>query len=77
MAARSLGVKINQDCFDRPTDLQVSCLSQNSRDWCSTTPMRNHSWRKLTAGSTTDLMNQLSYSSLADRRVQPLRRRNR
>ena len=30
MAARSLGVKINQDCFDRPVDQQVSCLSQNS-----------------------------------------------
>ena len=30
MAARSLGIKINESCFSKPADQQASCLSQNS-----------------------------------------------
>ena len=29
MAARSLGIKINQSCFDKPVEQQAPCLSQN------------------------------------------------
>ena len=31
LAARSLGIKINQDCFLRPIDQQATCLAQNSQ----------------------------------------------
>ena len=30
MAARSLGIKVNESCFDKPAEEQASCLSQNS-----------------------------------------------
>jgi hypothetical protein len=65
MAARSLGVKINQDCFERPIDQQVSCLSQNSAGLVLDDSNAQSLVAQLTSGSTTDLMNQLSYSSMA------------
>ncbi len=65
MAARSLGVKINQDCFERPIDQQVSCLSQNSSGLVLDDSNAQSLVAQLTNGSTTDLMNQLSYSSMA------------
>ncbi len=64
MAARSLGVKINQDCFDRPIDQQVSCLSQNSTGLVLDDSNAQSLVSQITAGSTADLMNQISYSSL-------------
>ncbi len=64
MAARSLGVKINQDCFDRPIDQQVSCLSQNSTGLVLDDSNAQSLVAQITAGSTADLMNQISYSSL-------------
>jgi len=65
MAARSLGVKINQDCFEKPTEIQVSCLSQNSAGMVLDDSNAQSLVAQLTNGSTTDLMNQLSYSSMA------------
>jgi len=65
MAARSLGVKINQDCFGKPVDAQVSCLSQNSAGMVLDDSNAQSLVAQLTSGSTTDLMNQLSYSSMA------------
>jgi hypothetical protein len=65
MAARSLGIKINQDCFEKPTELQVSCLSQNLAGLVLDDSNAQSLVVQLTNGSTTDLMNQLSYSSMA------------
>ena len=65
MAARSLGIKINQDCFERPLDQQVSCLSQNSTGIVLDDSNAQSLVAQLTNGSTTDLMNQISYSSMA------------
>ena len=65
MAARSLGVKINQDCFEKPVEIQVSCLSQNSAGMVLDDSNAQSLVAQLTNGSTTDLMNQLSYSSMA------------
>ena len=65
MAARSLGIKINQDCFERPTDQQVSCLSQDSAGMVFDDSNAQSLVAQLTNGSTQDLMNQLSYSPLA------------
>jgi hypothetical protein len=64
MAARSLGLKINQDCFDRPVDQQVSCLSQNSSGMVLDDSGVQSMVSQLTSGSTQDLMNQISYSPL-------------
>jgi hypothetical protein len=65
MAARSLGIKINQDCFSRPFDQQASCLSQNSEGLVLDDANAETLVDQLTSGSTADLMNQLSYSSMA------------
>jgi hypothetical protein len=63
-AARSLGIKINQDCFLRPVDQQATCLSQNSEGLVLDDANAQSLVDQLTNGSTGDLMNQLSYSSL-------------
>ncbi len=65
LAARSLGIKINQDCFSRPVDQQASCLSQNSEGLVLDDANAQTLVDQLTSGSTADLMNQLSYSSMA------------
>jgi hypothetical protein len=65
LAARSLGIKINQDCFNRPIDQQASCLSQGSEGLVLDDANAQSRVDQLTSGSTADLMNQLSYSSLA------------
>ncbi len=65
LAARSLGIKINQDCFNRPFDQQGSCLSQNSEGLVLDDANAQTLVDQLTSGSTADLMNQLSYSSVA------------
>ena len=65
LAARSLGIKINQDCFSRPVDQQASCLSQNSEGLVLDDANAETLTDQLTSGSTADLMNQLSYSSMA------------
>ncbi|HTW78306.1 MAG TPA: hypothetical protein VME23_02060 [Terracidiphilus sp.] len=65
MAARSLGIKINQDCFLRPTDQQATCLSQNSEGLVLDDANAQTLVDQLASGSTGDLMNQLSYSTVA------------
>jgi hypothetical protein len=65
LLARSLSIKIDQQCFDKPTDQQVPCLMQNSDgivlDDAHTQSMVSQ-WAN---GASVDLMNQLSYSQLA------------
>ncbi len=65
MAARSLGVKINQDCFQKPVEQQVSCLSLNSAGLVLDDSNAQSLMAQLTSGSTTDLMNQITYSPMA------------
>ena len=65
MAARSLAIKINQDCFEKPPEQQVSCLSLNSAGLVLDDSNAQSLVAQLTSGSTTDLMNQISYSSMA------------
>jgi hypothetical protein len=64
LAARSLGVKINQDCFARPVDQQITCLSQNSSGLVLDDSNAQSLVAQIANGSTQDLMNQISYSSL-------------
>jgi hypothetical protein len=64
MAARSLGIKVNEGCFQRPADQQAACLSQTSEgmvlDDSSTQSLVN----QLASGNTLDLMNELSSSPM-------------
>lgn len=63
-AARTLGIKINQDCFLRPVDQQATCLAQNSQGLVLDDANAQSLVDQLANGSTGDLMNQLSYSTL-------------
>jgi hypothetical protein len=64
-AARSLGIKVNQECFDKPVDQQVTCLSAHTEGLVMDDSNAQTRVAQLTAGSTADLMNQLSYSNMA------------
>lgn len=63
--ARSLGIKVNQECFDRPLDQQATCLSAHTEGLVMDDSNAQTRVAQLTAGSTADLMNQLSYSTMA------------
>src|SRR5215469_165627 len=64
-AARSLGIKLDQQCFDKPTDQQAPCLVQHTEGLVLDDANVQSLVSQLASGTTGDLMNQLSYSSLA------------
>ena len=64
LAARSLGIKVNQACFQRPVEQQASCLSQHTEGLVMDDANTQSRVAQLTSGSTVDLMNQLSYSPM-------------
>jgi hypothetical protein len=64
-AARSLGIKLDQQCFDKPLDQQAPCLMQHTEGLVLDTAASQSMVAQLTSGSTVDLMNQLSYSTMA------------
>ena len=64
-AARSLGIKLDKECFDKPSDQQAPCLVEHT-DGLVLDDANNQSMVvQLANGATGDLMNQLSYSTLA------------
>jgi hypothetical protein len=65
LAARSLGIKINENCFLKPVDQQASCLSQNSEGMVLDDANAQSLLNQLTTGSALDLVNQLSATTLA------------
>ncbi len=65
MAARSLGIKINESCFDKPAEEQASCLSQNSEGLVLDDANAQSLVNQLVNGDTLNLMNAISSSSLA------------
>src|SRR5580658_7395731 len=65
MLARSLGIKVDQQCFDKPSDQQGPCLVQNSNGLVLDDSNAQSMVNQLANGATGDLMNQLSYSTLA------------
>jgi hypothetical protein len=60
LAARSLGIKLDQACFDRPPEQQVPCLTQNSSGMVLDDANAQSLVSQWTSGSTGDLMNQIS-----------------
>ena len=52
MAARSLGIKLDQQCFDKPTDQQAPCLSQHTDGLVLDDANAQSLVTQLTSGST-------------------------
>jgi hypothetical protein len=65
LAARSLGIKLDQQCFDKPSEQQAPCLVQQTDSMVLDDTNTQSRVEQLTSGSSADLMNQLSYSSMA------------
>jgi len=65
LAARSLGIRVDQQCFDKPTDQQAPCLVQHTDGLVLDDANAQSLVSQLANGTTGDLMNQLSYSTLA------------
>jgi hypothetical protein len=65
MATRSLGIKLEQQCFDKPIDQQAPCLAQNPEGLVLDDANAQSRMEQLASGSTTDLMNAISASSMA------------
>src|ERR1035441_6295207 len=65
LAARSLGIRLEQQCFDKPSEQQAPCLVQHSDGLVLDDTNAQSRVAQLTSGSSADLMNQLSSSSLA------------
>ena len=64
-AARSLGIRIDQQCFDKPTDQQAPCLVQHTDGLVLDDANTQGTITQLANGAAGDLMNQLSYSTAA------------
>lgn len=65
MAARSLGIKLDKECFDKPSDQQAPCLVEHTDGLVLDDSSAQSMVNQLANGATGDLMNQLSYSPLA------------
>jgi len=63
-AARTLGIRVDQQCFDKPSDQQAPCLVQHTDGLVLDDTNAQSLVTQLANGSTGDLMNQLSYSTM-------------
>jgi hypothetical protein len=64
-AAHSLGIKLDKECFDKPTDQQAPCLVQQTDGLVLDDANAQSMVNQLVNGSTGDLMNQISNSTMA------------
>ena len=64
-AARTLGIRVDQQCFDKPTDQQAPCLVQHTDGLVLDDANTQGMMTQLANGAAGDLMNQLSYSTPA------------
>jgi hypothetical protein len=65
LLARSLNIKLDPQCFDKPVEQQASCLTQNA-DHLVMEDMHSESMVKtLTSGASSDLIGQISTSRAA------------
>jgi hypothetical protein len=62
--ARTLGIRVDQQCFDKPTDQQAPCLVQHTDGLVLDDANTQSLVTQLANGATGDLMNQLSYSTM-------------
>ena len=62
-AAHTLGIRVDQQCFDKPSDQQAPCLTQHTDGLVLDDANTQGTMTQLANGAAGDLMNQLSYSS--------------
>jgi hypothetical protein len=60
LLARSLSIKVDQGCFEKPTAQQLQCLTQNSGQLVLDDAHTQNMVDMLTSGASADLMTQLS-----------------
>jgi len=65
LLARSLGMRLDQQCFERPVDQQAACLTHNTEGLVLDDAHTQSMVSEIANGSTADLMSQISYSSVA------------
>jgi hypothetical protein len=65
MLARSLSIKVDSQCFDKPTAQQVPCLTQNTDQMVLDDAHGQTMVDRLTTGASADLMAQLTYTPTA------------
>jgi len=63
-AARSLGIRLDQQCFDKPSDQQAPCLIQHTEGIVLDDANAGSLVEQWTSGSTRDLMNQISSTTM-------------
>ena len=64
ITARSLGIKVNQECFDKPLDQQVTCLSAQKEGLVMDDANAQSHVVALANGDAGNLMNSLSYAPM-------------
>ncbi|HUH62196.1 MAG TPA: hypothetical protein VLZ50_04320 [Terracidiphilus sp.] len=64
-AAKTLGIRLDKECFDKPTDQQAPCLTQHTDGLVLDDANTQGMITQLANGAAGDLMNQLSYSPSA------------
>lgn len=64
LLARSLKMKLDSACFDKPPEQQAACLTQPGDNLVLDDTHSQSMVAQLANGTTADLMNQLSYSRL-------------
>ena len=64
LLARSLGIKLDDDCFKKPPDQQATCLTQNTDQLVLDDPHSQSMVAELTSGASADLIGQISSTRL-------------
>jgi len=65
LLARSLNIKVDQQCFDKPIEQQASCLTQNTDQLVLQDDHSQSMVATLTSGAGSDLIGQLSTTRMA------------
>jgi hypothetical protein len=65
LLARTLGIKLDQQCFERPAEQQSTCLTQNTDQLVLDDGHTQSMVAALTSGPASDLMGALSATSMA------------
>ncbi len=65
LLARSLNIKLDSQCFDKPTEQQAPCLMQHTDELVLDDPHSQSMVAALTSGPSADLIGQLSATRLA------------
>lgn len=65
LAARSLGIRVDQQCFDKPTEQQAPCLTQHPDGLVLDDSNAQSMVSQMANGSAADMMAQLSYAPMA------------